>query len=282
MNHRMSRRAPARRPRAAALLGILALAAGLTVGSHAAAADRDVRLATTTTTDNSGLIARLVPAFEAHSGYRVQVLAVGTGRALRLLERGDVDVTLTHARSLEAASAAAGGGTGLQPVMYNDFLLVGPPGDPAGVRRATDAVQAFARIAAHAAPFVSRGDRSGTHVRELALWAAAGVEPTGQWYRATGQGMGKALQIAGELDAYTLIDRGTWLAFRERSPLAVCYQGDERLMNVYSVMSVNAERHPDANAAGAAAFAAWLRSREAKALIRTFLVDGQVLFVPVI
>lgn len=255
----------------------LVLAAGM-----ACAAERELRLVTTTTTDNSGLIAHLVPAFEGDAGYRVKVIAVGTGRALRLLERGDVDVSLTHARDLEAAVRDAGGGVDLHPVMYNDFVLVGAPDDPAGARAAATAPEAFARVARRGGLFVSRGDRSGTHVREDELWRAAGIEPAGEWYRSAGQGMGKTLQIAGELGAYTLVDRGTWLAFRHRSPLAVTFQGDARLMNIYSVMSVNAERYPDANGEGAAAFSAWLRSARAKTLIRSFLVDGQLLFVPVL
>ena len=258
------------------------LLALLVVTAPAAADTRELRLVTTTTTDNSGLIAYLVPAFEAEHGYDVKVIAVGTGRALELLARGDVDIALTHSRQLELEFVAAGRAVEHHPVMFNDFVIVGPPTDPAGIAKARDIESVFRALARGLAPFLSRGDRSGTHVRERELWAAIDVEPAGGWYRETGQGMGRTLQMAGELDAYTLSDRGTWLAFHARLPLALLFQGSDKLFNQYSVLSANPALHPHMNAAGAQALNAWLRSPRAKQLIRDFRIDGQSLFVPVL
>jgi len=264
------------------LAALLAWVMLLLVAVAAADESRELRLVTTTTTDNSGLIAYLVPAFEAEHGYEVKVIAVGTGRALELLARGDVDIALTHSRQLEVELVTAGRAVDHHPVMYNDFVIVGPPADPAGLAAAHDIDTVFHALARGLAPFLSRGDRSGTHVRERELWAAIGVEPTGSWYRETGQGMGRTLQMAGELDAYTMSDRGTWLAYHARVPLALLFQGSDKLFNQYSVLSANPALHPHMNVAGARALNAWLRSPEAKQLIGDFRIDGQPLFVPVL
>ncbi len=190
------------------------------VATHTlAAGDRVVRMATTTSTENSGLFAVIQPAFEQALNIKVHVIAVGTGKALELGRRGDVDVVLVHARAAEEAFVAAGYGVKRHEIMYNDFIIVGPEDDPAGVRGMQDAGKAMARIAAAAATFVSRGDDSGTHKKELSIWQQAGIEPQGGWYRQLGQGMGKTLQIAGEMQACTLVDRGTWLAYRANTPL---------------------------------------------------------------
>jgi len=264
------------------LAALLLLAAVFLVAAPVAADTRELRLVTTTTTDNSGLIAYLVPVFEAEHGYDVKVIAVGTGRALELLARGDVDIALTHSREMEVEAVSAGRAVDHHPVMYNDFVVVGPPTDPAGIGAAHDIDTVFRALARGLAPFLSRGDRSGTHVRERELWAAIGVDPAGSWYRETGQGMGRTLQMAGELDAYTLTDRGTWLAYHARLPLALLFQGSEKLFNQYSVLSANPALHPHMNVAGARALNAWLRSPQAKQLIRDFRIDGQALFVPVL
>lgn len=250
----------------------------------AAAADERtlVRVATTTTTDNSGLIEILIPAFEAKTNYSTRVVAVGTGKALRLLANGDVDVALTHARALEMAVLKAGHGINRRPVMYNDFVVVGPPDDPAAIRDAVGVDDAFRRISDRQWIFVSRGDESGTHARESSIWIEAGIEPRGEWYRDTGQGMGHSLQIAAELNGYTLTDRATWLTYQNALPMRVLFQGDERLLNVYSVVAANPDRHADANHAGAAAFTKWLLSSDAAGLIAGLSRHGQQLFVPLL
>jgi tungstate transport system substrate-binding protein len=262
-------------------VALLSLSLVAIAGRAAAADDQTLRLITTTTTENSGLMAYLIPVFERESGFRVQVIAVGTGRALKLLARGDADVALTHARHLEQRLIDAGSAVGHLPVMQNDFILVGPAADPAGAAASAGIVGAFAAIAQTRSLFVSRGDQSGTHVREQQLWNEAGVEPGDDWYRLAGQGMGKTLLIAGELGAYALIDRGTWLAYRGKSPLGLIFEGGEFVLNEYSVLSANPVRYPEANSRGARAFTAWIRSQHAKQLIREFVVDGQPLFVPV-
>ncbi len=239
-----------------------------------------VRLATTTSTDNSGLLQVLLPAFEADTGYEVHTIAVGTGRALALARNGDVDVVLVHARAAEDRFVAQGHGERRLPVMRNAFLLVGPGQDPAGIRGLSDAAAALARIAQTRARFVSRGDDSGTHRRERVLWRASGVHPGGDWYLEAGQGMGKVLQMAGELDAYTLVDGGTWLAYRDRLPLRVLVRGDPRLDNPYSVIAVNPGRHPHVNHAGAQALIRWLTSPRGQALIGDFTLHGEQAFVP--
>lgn len=255
---------------------------GLCLGANALATEQGViRLATTTSTDNSGLLAKLLPPFEARTGTKVHVIAVGTGKALRMGQEGDVDVVLVHARPAEDAFMEAGYGVNRRDVMYNDFVIVGPASDPAGIKGLSDATEALQRIAAKQVVFVSRGDDSGTHKKERALWSDAGIKPEGGWYREAGQGMGKVLQMAGELDAYTLADRGTWLASSGKLPLEVLTEGDARLFNPYGVMAVNPQRYPDTNYMGALALIAWITSPEGQAIIRDFTINDQPLFTPV-
>ncbi len=261
-------------------LPALLLAALAFLSWRAIADDAIVRLATTTSTDNSGLLRDLLPRFEKATGYKVHVIAVGTGKALRMGEAGDVDVVLVHARAAEERFVASGAGEQRHAVMYNDFVLVGPNDDPARVRQAGAIGEALRRIASVRAPFVSRGDDSGTHKKELALWRAAGIAPTGDWYREVGQGMGKALQIAGELDAYILTDRGTWLAYHGKLPLALVFEGDAGLRNPYGIIPVNPRRFPDSNHAGAMALVDWLTSPTGQQAIDRFRVDGLRLFTP--
>ncbi len=250
-------------------------------GSCNAVADaKFIRLATTTSTDNSGLLNVLLPAFETESDYKVKVISVGTGKALRLAREGDVDVVLVHARSAEDKLVADGYGVKRRDVMYNDFVLVGPDADPAKVRGSTDATEALSRIAANRSLFISRGDTSGTHKKELQLWKRAGIEPQGQWYREAGQGMGKVLQIAGELQAYTLTDRGTWLAYQRKVPLEIVSEGDKRLLNPYGIIAVNPTKYSDVNYRGAMALITWITSPAAQTMIGDFNIDKQRLFAP--
>ncbi len=245
-----------------------------------AAGNPVLRMATTTSTENSGLLKALLPAFTQRTGIEVQVLAVGTGQALRLGQNGDVDVVLVHAPPAEKKFVAAGYGINRRAVMYNDFVIVGPADDPAGIAKAKDAADALARIAAGRQTFVSRGDDSGTHKKERRLWKKAGVQPGGDWYREAGQGMGKVIQIAGELHAYTLSDRGTWIAYRDKSPLHIDFQGDAALYNPYGVIAVNPERFPDINYFAAMEFIAWLTAPEGQRLITDYQIAGQTLFTP--
>ncbi|MBI2466998.1 MAG: substrate-binding domain-containing protein [Candidatus Rokubacteria bacterium] len=256
---------------------LLALGAG-----GAIAQARVVILSTTTSTQDSGLLDVLVPIFEKKTGLSVKTIAVGTGQALALAARGEADVTLAHARDLERKHVAEGKLLNRRLVMYSDFVLVGPADDPARIRGLRMAVDAFRRIAERQARFVSRGDRSGTHVLELALWRAAGVEPRGAWYVESGQGMGATLTIANERRAYALTDRATLLALQRRLELPVLVEGDRALLNVYAVLEVNPGNGPRVNAAGGRAFAEFLVSPEAQAVIRTFGVEryGRPLFVP--
>jgi tungstate transport system substrate-binding protein len=239
-----------------------------------------IHLATTTSTDNSGLLDILLPAFEKDKAYNVKVISVGTGKALRLLRGGDVDVVLVHARSAEDKLVADGYAVNRRDVMYNDFVLVGPASDPANIRGTTDATNALSRIVSSKSLFISRGDTSGTHKKELQLWEQAGITPQGQWYREAGQGMGKVLQIAGELDAYTLTDRGTWLAYRNKVPLVIVTEGDKRLFNPYGIIAANPARYPDTNYSGAMALINWITSPAAQNMIGNFTIDKQRLFVP--
>jgi tungstate transport system substrate-binding protein len=237
-------------------------------------------MATTTSTDNSGLLAELLPAFQKASGYEVRVIAVGTGKALRMGRDGDVDVVLVHAPAAEKKFVDEGYGVNHEPVMYNDFVLVGPKSDPAKISAAASGVDALQRIAASGSLFVSRGDDSGTHKKELSLWKKAAIEPQGKWYREAGQGMGKVLQMAGELDAYTLADRGTWLAYQNKSPLLIDYQGDPVLHNPYGIIAVNPKRVPEANYDGAMRLIEWITSEQGQQLIGDFRIGGEPLFVP--
>ena len=239
-----------------------------------------LRMATTTSTENSGLLDVILPKFESRSGLDVQVLAVGTGQALRLGCNGDVDVVLVHAPAAEQKFVDDGCGVNRRQVMYNDFVIVGPPADPAGAADSKDAAAALARIAKTGAIFVSRGDDSGTNKKELALWQTAGVKPAGGWYRETGQGMGKVLQMTGELEGYTLTDRGTWLAYHAMSPLKILFEKDPALYNPYAVIAVNPERYQDSNYTGAMTFIGWITSPEGQRMIADYRIDNQVLFTP--
>ncbi|MBI4730567.1 MAG: substrate-binding domain-containing protein [Chloroflexi bacterium] len=239
-------------------------------------------LATTTSTQDSGLLDVLIPAFEAETGYTVQVVAVGTGEALKMGEEGNADVLLVHAPSSEITFMEGGFGSDRRLVMHNDFVIVGPATDPAGIR-GLDPVEALAEIAESGASFVSRGDNSGTHKKELSLWNNAEIEPTGQaWYIETGQGMGATLKIASETEAYTLTDRATYLANRDNLSLEILVEGDASLLNVYHVIVVNPDPWPDVNNAGAIAFADFITSAEGQEIIGTFGTEefGQPLFTP--
>jgi tungstate transport system substrate-binding protein len=246
-------------------------------------AGRTLTLATTTSTENSGLLASILPEFEAQSGATVEVVAVGTGQALQLGEDGNADVLLVHARAREDAFMDAGHGARREDVMYNDFVIVGPAEDPAGIAGMTDVAAAFAQLAAAEAPFVSRGDDSGTHTKEKAVWAAAGVEPAGDWYISAGQGMGAVLTMADEQQAYTLSDRATYLARTlAGTDLVSLVEGDPILFNPYGVMAVNPDKNAQIDNEGANAFIDWLISVPTQELIGQFGVEefGAPLFTP--
>ena len=239
-----------------------------------------IRLATTTSTDNSGLFRKLLPHYEAASGDQVQVIAVGTGKALKLGEDGNVDVVLVHAPSAEVEFVERGFGVNRRSVMYNDFVLVGPPTDPAGVRGMRQASEALSRIAENQTVFVSRGDDSGTHKKERSLWELAAVKPDAFWYREAGQGMGTVLLMSSELQGYTLTDRGTWLAFEPKLQLEVLVEGDPLLFNPYGIIAVNPDLHRGVNYLGAMRLIAWITSVEGQELIREFTLGGRPLFIP--
>ncbi len=265
------------------LTGRLLLTVGiLLAGAGAAESAQPLRLATTTSTENSGLLSYLLPAFEKRSGVSVHVIAVGTGKALRIARAGDVDVVMVHARPAERRFVADGHGVGRREFMYNDFVVVGPGNDPAKIADTDSVAEALQRIAASGSRFVSRGDDSGTHKKELALWQMAGVKPDRDWYVESGLGMGKVLQMASELDAYTLTDRGTWIAYRGHLELALLLQGDPPLFNPYGVIAVNPARHPHVNYAGATALIEWLASTQGQKMIARYTVDGQALFHPLL
>jgi tungstate transport system substrate-binding protein len=237
-----------------------------------------LKLATTTSTDNSGLLAEILPPFEKANDCQVDVIAVGTGKAIKLGETGDVDVVLVHARSLEDKFVAEGYGIDRRDVMYNDFVILGPASDPAGVKGTKDAAEAMAKIAAAKATFVSRGDESGTHTREKQLWKEAGVKPEGKWYQEAGRGMGEVIMMADELNGYTLSDRGTYLAFKEKTPLKIVVEGDKRLFNPYGVIMVNPKKHPHVKVDLGKRFMDYLTSDQAKKLITGFKRGGEQLF----
>jgi len=265
-----------------ALALLVFLASGLPAcgGSGSSSPPGRVRLATTTSTENSGLLDHLLPPFEEATGLRVDVIAVGTGQALANAERGDADLVLVHSREREDAFVAAGHGIDRRDVMWNDFVIVGPRHDPAGIGDTADAAQALSQIAVSGNVFVSRGDDSGTHIRELSLWKTMGERQDWDGYLEAGQGMGPCLVIAHEKGGYTLTDRGTYLAFRDRLQLAVHVEGDARLRNPYGVIRVNPERHEHVNADGARRLIDYLTSAEGQARIGGFRVDGEVLFHP--
>lgn len=249
--------------------------------SLAQGAEGTIRLATATSTESSGLLDVLLPSFEKQSGYKVHVIAAGTGKALRIARDGDVDVALVHAYEAEQGFVAEGHGVNRRDVMYNDFIIVGPPNDPAGIKGLRDAAKAMKRIATARSTFLSRGDESGTHTKERELWQAADLKPAGQWYREVGQGQGKTLQMAMELSAYILTDRGTWVAHQTaQDMLSVLVEGDPRLYNRYGVIAVSPAKYPDVNYMGAMRLIAWLTDLPGQALIRDYRIAGQPLFFP--
>ena len=242
-----------------------------------------VLLQSTTSTKNSGLLGYLLPKFKATSGYDVQVVAVGTGQALTNARNGDADVLLVHSKADEERFVADGFGVARFDLMYNDFVLVGPQNDPAGIGGAEDIVRALAKVAEQGGVFLSRGDDSGTHKKELSLWRASAVEPrksSGTWYRETGAGMGTTLNIAVGMGAYTLTDRGTWLAFGNKQDFAIHVEGDKRLFNQYGIILVEPKRHPHVNQAGGQALINWLLSSSGQAAIGAYKIGGMPLFVP--
>ncbi len=260
---------------------LLGLASGLAILIALPSAAQDfITVASTTSTENSGLFEQILPAFTAESGIEVRVVAQGTGQALETGRRGDVDVVLVHARSQEERFVAEGYGVQRFDVMYNDFILVGPGDDPAGLRGLDTARAAIAAIAESEAPFASRGDDSGTHAAEIALWNSAGIAPGGAWYLSTGSGMGATLNTAAQVPAYALTDRGTWLSFQNRGPLEIVFEGDPVLFNPYGIILVNPERHPHVKAEQGQAFIDWLVSEEGQAAIANYTVNGQQLFFP--
>ena len=264
------------------MLPLLSLAAAQSPQPGRTAAETII-VASTTSTEQSGLFGHLLPIFTQRSGIVVRVVAQGTGQALATASRGDADLVFVHDPQAEERFVADGHGLQRRLVMYNDFVLIGPRTDPAGVAAAKDAPQALARIAQARQPFVSRGDRSGTHAAELRLWALSGVDPQsgkGGWYRESGSGMGATLNIGSSMNAYLLSDRGTWLGFRNRGDLALLYSGDARLFNQYGVIVVNPARHPHVKHSAAQTFADWLVSAEGQAAIAAFRIGGEQAFFP--
>jgi tungstate transport system substrate-binding protein len=241
---------------------------------------RTIKLATTTSTDNSGLLAEILPVFTAATGIEVDVIAVGTGKALTLGQNGDVDVVLVHAPSREIAFVENGFGVNRRSVMHNDFVIIGPPSDPAGIEGMSDAAKALEAVSLAEELFVSRGDDSGTHTKERFLWQEAGVDPGGEWYSEAGQGMGAVMTIASESRGYTLADRGTWLSMKDNLELSVLVEGDSRLFNPYGVIAVNPALHEHVKYIESMVFIAWLTSVEGQRSIGDFRVNGEVLFIP--
>lgn len=255
----------------------------LMLGAPAFAQDRHIIVQSTTSTQNSGLLDAILPAFESRYGIGVRVVAVGTGQAIKNAENGDGDVLLVHDTAAEERFVAEGWGAQRQDVMYNDFIVIGPENDPAGIAGTQDVVAAFGAIAQVEAPFASRGDDSGTHKAELRHWQSAGVDvgnAAGGWYRETGSGMGATLNIAAGMGAYALSDRATWISFGNKDGLEILVQGDPRLFNQYGVILVNPEKHPGVNAADGQVFIDWLTGPDGQAAIAGFKLDGQQLFFP--
>jgi tungstate transport system substrate-binding protein len=273
-----------RRSFLAAFAAVALAAVAAPWSAEAQPSERSITVASTTSTEQSGLFGHILPLFTRDTGIAVRVVALGTGQALDVGRRGDADVVFVHDRAAEERFVAEGSGGPRRHVMYNDFVVAGPAADPAGVRGSRDAAGALRRIATAGAPFVSRGDRSGTHAAELRLWEAAGVDPgaagRGRWYREVGQGMGPALNTAAAMNAYVLADRGTWLAFRNRQDLGILVEGDPRLFNQYGVMAVNPERHPHVKAADARRFVEWLVSPAGQDAIGGYRINGERLFFP--
>jgi len=261
---------------------ILAAGLGLTFGP-VVAQDQFITVASTTSTENSGLFGELLPKFTDETGVEVRVVAVGTGQAIKLAENGDADVLFVHHKASEEQFVAAGFGVERHEVMYNDYVIVGPASDPAGVKGSKDVADALGKIAAAEAPFASRGDDSGTHKAELALWGEASLDvaaASGSWYRETGSGMGPTLNTAAAMDAYALTDRGTWLSFDNRQNLEIAVEGDPRLFNQYGIILVNPEKHPHVKADLGQKFIDWVISDAGQEAIGAFQINGQQAFFP--
>jgi tungstate transport system substrate-binding protein len=260
---------------------LLAAVVALGLSAHPAhAAPGELRLATTTSTDNSGLLKAILPKFEAAAALKVHVISVGTGKAMKLGENGDVDVVLVHSRPDEDQFVAAGFGVNRRDVMHNDFVLVGPAGDPARIRGLKNVLEALRRILETRATFVSRGDDSGTDKMEKGYWKEVGQRPRGRQYLSAGQGMGEVLTMSDQLGAYTLTDRATYGAYRSRIGLEILVEGDARMFNPYGVIAVNPARYPDANFRGATQFIEWITGAEGRRAIAEFRVNGEQLFFP--
>lgn len=264
------------------ILASLVLLAGVSSLSTASAADFIV-VQSTTSTQNSGLFDAILPRFTGKTGIEVRVVAVGTGQALKNARNGDGDVLLVHAKPAEEKFVAEGYGVKRSDLMYNDFVIVGPRRDPAGLRGMRDATAALAKLAHARAMFASRGDDSGTHSKEMRLWQETGIDPlkaSGTWYRETGSGMGATLNTAAGLGAYTMSDRATWIAFKNKGDLEILVEGDERLFNQYGVILVNPQKHPHVKAKAGQAFIDWLLGEEGQAAIGAYRMDGEQLFFP--
>jgi len=262
---------------------ILRVALALLVSASVHAQPKFITVASTTSTEQSGLFKHLLPAFEKKTGIQVRVVALGTGQSLDMGKRGDADVVFVHAKQLEEKFVAEGYGVKRFEVMYNDFVLVGPKTDPAKVGGGKDIVAALQKIKAVQAPFASRGDKSGTHFAELQLWKAAGIDiakDKGPWYRDTGSGMGPTLNTAAGMNAYALTDRGTWLSFKNRADLVISVEGDQRLFNQYGVILVNPAKHAHIKKEMGQAFVDWVISSEGQAAIAEYKIDGKQLFFP--
>lgn len=262
---------------------LFVLACVLLFTPSAFAEDRSIVVASTTSTQDSGLFGHLLPIFKAKTGIEVRVVAQGTGQALDTGRRGDADVVFVHAKSEEEKFLAEGFGVKRYPVMYNDFVLIGPKSDPAGVKGGRDIVAALRRLKDKRAAFISRGDRSGTNIAELKLWKAAGIDiaaEKGAWYREIGQGMGAALNMASASEAYVLSDRGTWLSFKNKGDLVIAVQGDKRLFNQYGVMLVNPQKHPNVKKELGQQFVDWLVSPAGQSAIAGYKINGEQLFFP--
>ena len=262
---------------------LLVLAASFAFATPLAAQEKTIIVASTTSTEDSGLFGYLLPLFKTSTGIDVKVVALGTGQALDTARRGDADVVFVHAKSEEEKFLAEGFGVQRYPVMYNDFVLIGPASDPAGIKGSKDIAAALKTLKTRGLPFISRGDRSGTHIAELKLWKEAGIDiaaEKGSWYKAIGQGMGAALNTAAASGAYVLADRGTWLAFKNKGDLAIAVQGDKRLFNQYGVMLVNPAKHPTVKKEAGQKFVDWLISPEGQRDIAGYKVGGEQLFYP--
>jgi tungstate transport system substrate-binding protein len=262
---------------------LIAVVVSVLIGVPAMAQDKSIVVASTTSTEDSGLFGHILPLFKAKTGIDVKVVAQGTGQALDTARRGDADVVFVHARSAEEKFLAEGFGVKRYPVMYNDFVLVGPQSDPAGIRGSKDILAALKSLKSKGIAFISRGDRSGTHIAELALWKVAGIDiaaDKGPWYKEIGQGMGAALNTASAANAYVLSDRGTWLSFKNKGELVIAVEGDKRLFNQYGVMLVNPRKHPTVKAALGQLFIDWLISPEGQRDIASYKIDGEQLFYP--